>query len=98
MAEQGDLESIAELAAARTLNRHGAHLWTWWHEIAATRSTSGMGVSRLTRREIHEWEADEGQRLKRWERRVILGIDAAWVASVTETDPDTPTKPGEETP
>lgn len=44
-----------------------------------------MGVSRLTRREIHEWEADEGQRLERWERRVILEIDAKWVASVTES-------------
>lgn len=85
MAEQGDPEAIAELEGLPKLPRHGAHLWRWWQDIGATRQSGGMGVSRLSRREIHEWEADEGQRLERWERRVILDIDAAWVASVSET-------------
>jgi len=46
-----------------------------------------MAVARLTRQEIRQWEADEGQMLERWERRVVMAIDAAFVASL---NPETP--------
>jgi hypothetical protein len=71
-----------------TLPRHGAYIWAWFMDpvkgLHATRQSNGMGPSRLARREIHDWEADEGVRLKRWERRCLMAIDAAWVAAVSE--------------
>jgi hypothetical protein len=84
LADQGDPDAISELAALPQLPHHGAHLWTWFTEISATRSSSGMGPNRLTRAEIHAWEADEHQRLELWERRAIMKLDAAWLANLTK--------------
>lgn len=81
MAAQGDPESIAELASLPTLPPHGEHLWRWFAELSALRTSSGMGLNRITRAEIHAWEADEGQSLELWERRALLAMDAAWFAS-----------------
>ena len=39
---------------------------------------------RLSRLEIHAWEADEGVELERWERRAIMAIDEAWMKTVSE--------------
>lgn len=81
LAAQGEPDAILELRALPELPPLGAHLWTWFAELTATRASTGLGASRLTRAEIHAWEADEGHRLELWERRAIMAIDAAWVRS-----------------
>lgn len=81
LARQGDPEAISELANVPKLPRQGAHLWAWFTDLHQTRSTGGMGVSRLSRLEIQAWERDEGHRLEAWERRALLAIDAAYVTS-----------------
>lgn len=82
MVDQGDLESIAEFEAMPQLPPLGAHVWGWFCDLHATRSSGGMGgPSRLTRLEIRTWEEDEGRALSAWERRLILDIDAAWQAA-----------------
>jgi hypothetical protein len=43
-----------------------------------------MGPARLSRLEIHAWEADEGVTMERWERRAVMAIDAAWLKAVSE--------------
>lgn len=60
----------------------GAHLWTYFRDLASTRQTGGMGPSRLSRQEMMAWEAVEGIVLERWERRAIIAIDEAWLDSV----------------
>ena len=87
LARGGDLDAEAELAAIPSLPRLGAHLWAYFSDLHQTRSINGMAVARLTRQEIRQWEADEGHVLERWERRVIMAIDAAFVASL---NPETP--------
>lgn len=84
LAAEGDPEALMELAALPTLPPLGAHIWTWFAEIAATRGTAGMGPVPLTRAEVHAWEQDEGQRLDLWERRAIFRIDAAWLSSAAK--------------
>lgn len=84
MAAQGDPESQAELAALPKLPPLGDYLWRWFAELSALRQSTGMGPSRLTRAEIHAWEADEGHALELWERRAIIAIDAAWFASAAK--------------
>lgn len=87
LAKQGDPEAIQELADQPECPRHGAHLWSWFQDLHQTRTSAGMGPSRLTRLEIHAWEQDEGLTLERWERRTIMQIDAAWVQfALAETD------------
>jgi len=87
LARGGDLEAEAELAAIPSLPRLGAHLWSYFSELHQTRSLNGMAVARLTRQEIRQWEADEGHVLERWERRVVMAIDAAFVASLSADIP-----------
>lgn len=60
------------------------HLWGYFQDLHATRASSGMGPGRLSRLEIHAWEADEGVTLARWERRCVMAIDAAWLKAVSE--------------
>lgn len=85
MVDQGDPESLAEMEAIPTLPPLGAHLWGWFLDLHATRSSGGMGgPSRLTRLEIRTWEEDEGRSLAIWQRRLILDIDAAWQAAVSK--------------
>jgi hypothetical protein len=84
LAGQGDPEAAAELADQPELPPLGAHLWGYFIEIAATRSSGGMGPSRLSRVEIRTWEADEGVELEPWERRTILAIDSAYLASLAD--------------
>lgn len=88
LAAQGEPEAIMELAAIPSLPALGAYIWTWFAEISANRASGGMGPSRLTRAEVHAWEQDEGHRLELWERRAILAIDAAWLASAAPSQRD----------
>lgn len=37
------------------------------------------GPQRIPRSAFHDWEADEGISLERWERRALRLIDAAWL-------------------
>jgi len=69
------------LAANRGPPPETEYLWHHFLTLHATRPYSGEGPSRLTRLEIHAWQADEGVPLLHWERRAILAIDAAWVAA-----------------
>jgi hypothetical protein len=84
LAEQGDPEALAELVALPPLPRHGAHIWAWFMDLHATRQSNGMGPSRLSRLEIHAWEADEGHVLERWERKTLMAVDVAWVKAMGE--------------
>ncbi len=88
MAAQGDPESMAELAALPELPPLGEHLWRWFAELSALRTSTGMGPSRITRAEIRAWEADEGHALELWERRALIAIDAAWFSSAATPDKD----------
>ena len=81
LAEMGEPEALAELAAIPPLPPLGAHLWSYFAELSSTRGHGGFGPLRLTRAEIAQWEREEGVRLAYWERRVILRMDAAWIAS-----------------
>jgi hypothetical protein len=45
-----------------------------------------MGPARITRHDIHAWEADEATRLEPWERRAILDLEAALAASLNERE------------
>lgn len=64
----------------------GVYLWNYYGQIASTRQSGGMGPARLSRAEIRLWEEDEGCPLARWERRVILAIDAAWFAAAIQAN------------
>jgi hypothetical protein len=70
-----------EMAELPQLPPLAAHLWAWFFDLRATGGSTGFGPARLTRHEIRIWEEDEGIALEAWERRAILSIDAAWVAS-----------------
>lgn len=86
LARQGDPEAQAELDAAKQTPAHGAHVWSYFLDIAATRQSNGMALTRLSRIEIAQWAADELIVLEPWERRTILDIDALFVA-VNTPDP-----------
>ena len=81
LARSGDVEAEAELASIPKLHPLAAHVWTWFSDLNLTRGSGGMGIARITRLEIRAWEEDEGHRLQPWERKAILSIDAAYVAS-----------------
>jgi hypothetical protein len=79
-ARQGNLQSQAILAAIPKCPPLVAYLWNYFQQISATeRPPSGMdGPKRIPRSGIHAWEADEGIKLERWERRCIIAMDAEW--------------------
>lgn len=85
-ARQGDPEAIAELEAAPPLPPLAAHIWLTFLDLHATRPSTGMGVSRLSRLDVQAWERDEGQALEPWERRALMAIDAAWLKTVLDND------------
>ncbi len=98
LAEGGDLDAEAELAAVPSLDPAAAYLWEWFGEICDTRQSNGMGLSRLSRREIHDWERDEFIALAPWERRTLIAIDGALVRSFNPAStPPTETQQTEET-
>jgi hypothetical protein len=78
----------SQILSAPPLPPLAAHLWRYFIDLSLTRSTGGMALSRLSRLEIRAWEEDEGVQLEGWERRAILRLDAAYVAS------NGPKKPG----
>jgi hypothetical protein len=91
-AARGDPDSIVFLASLPELPADGAYLWGWFADPAtglhATRQSSGMGPSRLSRLEIRLWERDEGVALKPWERRCLMAIDSAWLRSLNDEPND----------
>lgn len=86
LARQGDIEAQYELDNLPELPMLASHLWIWWRDLHETRSSNGMGASRLTRLEIQAWERDGFRNLLPWERQSILEVDAAWVRSVTDPE------------
>ena len=64
-----------------------AHVWAYFTDLSNTRSGGGFGPSRLSRLEVQAWEQDECIRLERWERRAILALDAAFLATVSAQQP-----------
>lgn len=60
--------------------------------MSATRQNSGMGIARLNRVEIRQWEADELIVLSHWERRTLLELDRLFV---TAQDGDVEEEAGE---
>lgn len=81
LARQDDAESKDRLENGPKLPPLAAHLWGHFCDMAQTR-TVGMGPNRLTRAEIRQWEEDEGVTLDRWERKAIMAVDAAYLASI----------------
>ena len=81
LARQGDIEAQWELDNVPPLPPLAAHLWAAFLDLHRTRGSSGMGPGPITRLDIRLWEGDEGQFLEPWERRVILAVDQAWLAS-----------------
>lgn len=86
LARQGDPEAIWELENIPPLHPLAAHLWQAFLDLSQTRQSSGFGPSRLSRLEIRQWEADEGQHLDPWERRCLMAIDAEWVRVNSEIE------------
>jgi len=79
---QGDPEAIAELDAQPPLPPLAAHVWDWFGDLRRTVQSSGMGPARITRHDIRAWEQDEAISLDPWERRAILNLDDALIASL----------------
>ncbi len=52
--------------------------------MSQTRTSNGFGPARLTRPEIHAWEADEGVTLDRWERQAVMKLDALYIQQKKE--------------
>ncbi|MFY8164134.1 MAG: phage tail assembly chaperone [Brevundimonas sp.] len=72
------------------------HLWEYFVDLCQTRSSGGMGISRLTRSEIRMWEEDEGVQLERWERRAIILLDAAYCAHASKPEKSNDDEGGDE--
>jgi hypothetical protein len=83
LAQQGEHTARERLANPPPLPPAAAHVWTAFTEIARTRQIGGMGLARLTRSDVRLWEADEGVRLERWERRLIFRMDEEWLAAMS---------------
>lgn len=85
-ARQGDVEDRWRLENPPPLPAGAAHVWAWFVDLHATRATNGMGPCRLSRLEIQAWERDQGVNLMAWERRAIIAVDGAWVASTVKPE------------
>ena len=85
LARQGDETAAAELAAVPPLPEAVAYLWVYYFDLARTRPSGGMAISRIDRHDIRQWQEDEFIVLEPWERRVLLEIDAAFIASTQPT-------------
>jgi hypothetical protein len=85
----GDDEARAILEDHPPIPPLAAYLWSWWVDLASTRTSSGFGPNPLTRHDLHAWEADTFHRLNGWERATILKLDALWLASVQQADKET---------
>lgn len=91
LARGGDIEAQWELDNEPQCPPEAAYLWRYFLELDQTRPSNGMGICRLSRLEIRQWERDEAITLQPWERRAILAMDAAFA---TSTQPDN--QPAEE--
>lgn len=67
------------LAEAPELPPLAAHVWMWFCELANERENNGMGVSRITSRNMLDWCWASGNTLELWERRAIRAIDNAFM-------------------
>jgi hypothetical protein len=85
-ARGGDALAVYELKHRPTIPPGAAHVWKAWVEIAATRGSSGFGLSPLSRLEVHAWETDEGVGLDAWERRAIFKLDGVYRAAMAQSD------------
>lgn len=90
LARQGDLDAQAELFQQPKLPPPAAYLWTYFHQLNATRGSNGFGLNPITRLDVRLWETDECRRLEGWERSALLKIDAAFLRSSSAID-DNPT-------
>lgn len=86
LARQGDLDALATLAAHPKPPKAAEHVWRYFREIGATRSSNGFGPNPLSRVEIRQWEKDEGIDLAPWERKAILTLDRMYLASLNQQD------------
>jgi len=94
LAQMGDHEAAAELAAQPKLPRPTAYLWGYFQDLASCRPAGGFGPARLPRTEIRAWEETEGFRLAPWEVRAIVRLDEAWFAAMCEQQSAGRPKPG----
>jgi ubiquinone biosynthesis protein UbiJ len=86
LARQGDVAAEAELAALPDLPDHAVYLWRWFGDLRSTLQGNGMAPPRITRHDIHAWEADNLTTLTAWERAAILQLDAAYLSAGTKAD------------
>lgn len=75
------------------VNRSALYLMEWFSEISAGRSWGDAGPHPIGPREFLAFSQLNGLRMKHWERRAIMQIDAAWREVMTRK----PKKEGEAT-
>lgn len=80
LAERGDQLAIARLEALPQLSPHAAHVWDWFGRLNELRQSNGFGPARITRAEIHAFEADECLSIQPWERDALIRLDALYIA------------------
>lgn len=61
-----------------------AHVWRYFRQIRSELSPNGVAPPKITRHDIHAWEQDEQISLQLWERRAIMELDLAYLASLAE--------------
>lgn len=83
LARMGDQGAVYELENIPELPPLAAHIWSAFMDLCRTRQSAGMGPASLSRLEIRLFEQDEGMTFDPWERKLILSVDRAWLASVS---------------
>lgn len=73
-------EQPQQLAEAPELPPGCAMLWSDFWELHGERGSNGFGPSRITRRDIREWQQDSRVRLEAWERAAIRQADDLWLS------------------
>jgi hypothetical protein len=95
LARQDDQSAVDLLTGGPALPARVTYLWNYFQDLSQTRTSNGMGPSRLTRLEIRAWEEDEHIELEPWERRTIMALDRLWIRFQLdpEYDPESENQP-----
>jgi len=74
------------LAEVEDLSAALIHIWTWFHELSATRGNNGFGPSPITFTEIQAWSQLTGRTLDVWTVEAIKAVDARYLLVVSERE------------
>jgi hypothetical protein len=73
-------EMPRQLADAPTLPPSCSSLWNDFLDLHSSRSNSGFGPSRITWRDIADWQRVRGVTLEAWEIDAIREADSMWLS------------------